>query len=174
MYRPPLANGRVKLCLVSTGTLHPDSQILGSSLYTRGDCSYRSRYLYSSSLPPFSPFLSLLLDLFPIVFISPSSVLPTDDHARWIDLAPPRDSIESFSNPRDFIAMKQRDVVGARRRCVERDNYFLGVIAEYKRETTPGNERCFGWNNIITERCNKLSNSCLAFRLVPGHVETAL
>lgn len=45
MYRPPLANGRVKLCLVSAGTLHPDSQILGSILVVPEATSLRPVFM---------------------------------------------------------------------------------------------------------------------------------
>lgn len=62
MYRPPLANGRVKLCLVSTGTLHPDSQILVSSMYQRR--LLVSPGIYISFLSLFLPFLYLFPPLF--------------------------------------------------------------------------------------------------------------
>lgn len=63
MYRPPLANGRVKLCLVSTGTLHPDSQILVSPMYQR-------RLLVSPGI--YISFLSLSLSF---IFFPPLSSL---------------------------------------------------------------------------------------------------
>ena len=63
MYRPPLANGRVKLCLVSTGTLHPDSQILVSPMYQR-------RLLVSPGI--YISFLSLSLSF---IFFLPLSSL---------------------------------------------------------------------------------------------------
>lgn len=73
MYRPPLANGRVKLCLVSTGTLHPDSQILVSSMYQRR--LLVSPGIYISFLSLFLPFLYLFLSSTPLYFPPPDSKL---------------------------------------------------------------------------------------------------
>lgn len=73
MYRPPLANGRVKLCLVSTGTLHPDSQILVSSMYQRR--LLVSPGIYISFLSLFLPFLYLFPPFFYSSFPPPDSKL---------------------------------------------------------------------------------------------------
>ena len=66
MYRPPLANGRVKLCLVSTGnSLHPDSRNTPGS----SSCPGVHCLGYLSSFPPFLPSFFLLLSFFPCYFI---------------------------------------------------------------------------------------------------------
>lgn len=105
MYRPPLANGRVKLCLVSTGTLHPDSQILVSPMYQR-------RLLVSPGI--YISFLSLSLSF---IFFPPLSSLyfppicwPIPSFSNWPRATPePSPLSPSWMPVSRFCAKRKND-----------------------------------------------------------------